>query len=101
MFVKEEHGKSQRARWTNQLEGLREGDAHLANGDVIQNVGETDAGHGGDDQDNIHAGGYPEWRLDLPEGNRERQEQRRRDKTDHAKTSNRAEPSGRSLDQTL
>src|SRR6266404_1335499 len=53
-LVKNERGKCERADRAEQLETLRKCDADLADRDVIQDVGERDAAHGGDNQDEIH-----------------------------------------------
>src|SRR5207237_239834 len=96
-LAKKNCGKPERSGRTNELQRLRKRDADLANGHVIQNVSETDARHGRNDQDNVHAGVDPQRRFDFPERNGERQKEERGDETDNSKTPNGTELRGRSF----
>ena len=53
-LVKDYCRQTKRREWTKKLQALGESDADLVNRDVIQNVGEGNTGHGGDDQDPIY-----------------------------------------------
>ena len=71
-LAKEKGGEPEGTSRTKKLESLREGDADLPDGDVIQNVRETDAGHRGDDQNDIYACADVERRRDFSERQRKR-----------------------------
>ena len=53
-LAKNPRGEGERAGGTKQLERLRECDADLLDSDVIQDVRQGDAAHGGNDEDEIH-----------------------------------------------
>src|SRR3954464_15178135 len=98
-FVEKDGGEAKRADGAKELKGLGKSDSDLANRHVIQNVGKTDAGYGGDNQDNVHPGLDLQWRRNVPKRQRERQKQRGSDESDHAKDTNRSEPRGRPFHQ--
>lgn len=94
-LAEKERGQTERARRTKKLERLGKSDADLANGDVVQNVREADAGHGGDDEDDVHSRIDLERRPDFSERQGEGQEQSGSDEADHAETAGGSEPGGR------
>ena len=53
-FPKNPGGQSKRTKRTKELQCLREGDADFLNRDVVENVRDGDAGHGGNDKNEIH-----------------------------------------------
>ena len=69
---REERGQCERADGTEKLEALRERDADFVDGDVIQNVGERDAGDRGDYQEEIHVSAHLKRRRGVSEGEHQR-----------------------------
>jgi hypothetical protein len=93
-LAEEKRGQTHRAGWADKLERLGKGDADFANGDVIQDVRETDAGDRGNDEDDVHLRADFERRRDFPKRQREREEQRGGNEADHAETPSRPKPGG-------
>ena len=98
-LAKKQRGKPERAGRTKELQRLGKRDPHLPDRDVIQDMRQADAGHGGNDQDDVHVEPRPAAASDFPERQGERQKQRRRDEADHPKAADRAEPRGRPFHQ--
>jgi hypothetical protein len=66
-FPKNPGGERQRAGGTEQLERLRESNADLADGDVVQDMGKRNAAHRRDDKSEINMQSHVKRSVDLSE----------------------------------
>src|SRR5205814_9395751 len=98
-FAEKDRRQSESARRANELQGLGDRDPDFLDRHVIQNVGETDTGDGGNDEDEVYAGIDAQRRFDSSKHNREWQEEQRRDETNDAETADRTEHGGRPFHQ--
>src|ERR1044071_1150600 len=71
-FAKKKRGKPEGTGGTKKLESLRESNSDLPDRDIVENVRESDAGHRGNNQNDIHAGADVKRCCDCSEGQSER-----------------------------
>src|SRR5262249_25315706 len=76
--------------WTKELEALRERHSDFTNRHVIQNMGESDTGYCRDDQNQIRLHAGLKRSSDFAEGEGERKQQCRSNKTDKAEAADRS-----------
>src|SRR4029077_3526583 len=88
-FVENPGGERHGSGGTKKLEGLSERDSDLVDRHIIQNVGERDTGHSGNDQNHVHVRARVERRIDFAKREGEGKKQRGSDEADQTKTADR------------
>src|SRR6266404_1879776 len=99
MFAEDPSGQSHCAERAQQLEGLGQGDTDFLDGNIIKDVRHRDTGYGRNHENKIYEPAYFNRGRDISKSTGEWKKQDRGNETNEAKTTNGAEPSGRTFYQ--